>query len=186
MAYIRRTFSTPDRAATADLLEMTRVNLTEGLGTAKTAAAIDWLNAEAYWIDEAAVAVDGRMQPHEWIESHGGLVKVDGLDHHDDHFFPGPTDVAWDVVAAICELGLDAGAASSLVEQYRAQSGDRTIGYRLAFYHVAYLASRLGYASMAAESLAETPDGARFRRSREHYRRSLAALVSRPRSVPRR
>ena len=46
-----------------------------------------------------AVALDGRMLPHEWLETPAGYVKTDALDHHDDHFFPGPQDIAWDVAA---------------------------------------------------------------------------------------
>ncbi|MBZ5585043.1 MAG: hypothetical protein LAQ30_23105, partial [Acidobacteriia bacterium] len=40
--------------------------------------------------DGAAIALDGRMLRHEWLETARGYMKADALDHHDDHFFPGP------------------------------------------------------------------------------------------------
>jgi hypothetical protein len=120
--------------------------------------------------------VDGRMLPHEWILSGGRYLKTDALDHHDDHFFPGPQDIAWDIAGAVVECGIDEDA---LVEQYRKRSGDRTLGERMPFYTVAYLAYRMGYATMAAESLGGAPDGLRFRTLAERYRQALRATALR-------
>jgi hypothetical protein len=131
---------------------------------------------EAARFDEPEVAVDGRLLPHEWIASDGALMKTDALDHHADDFLPGPRDSAWDVAGAVCELGLDGAAAAALVSEYRGRSHDRTIERRLPFYRAAYLAYRIGYANLSAESLRGTPDGARFRTLEARYRRSLAAL----------
>ena len=42
------------------------------------------------------VIADSRMQPHEWLLTPAGQVlKTDSGSHGDDHFFPGPTDIAW-------------------------------------------------------------------------------------------
>ena len=49
------------------------------------------------------VAIDGRMLPHEWLETRMAIVKADALDHHDDHFFPGCQDIAWDIAGASVE-----------------------------------------------------------------------------------
>src|SRR5215469_3144745 len=46
-----------------------------------------------------SVLVDGRMQPHEWISA-DRIFKTDSVDHGDNHFFPGPCDIAWDLAGA--------------------------------------------------------------------------------------
>lgn len=58
-------------------------------------------------------------------------MKVDALDHHADHFFPGVQDAGWDLAAAV-------------------------------FEDVAYPAFRLGYASLACESVRSDTERARF------------------------
>src|SRR5207302_4552914 len=69
---------------------------------------IDWDFDPALLATKNPVLVDGRMQPHEWIRSKDGtIIKVDGCTHGDDHFFPGPTDIAWDLAGAIVEWSLD-------------------------------------------------------------------------------
>jgi len=60
---------------------------------------------------------DARMEPHEWVDG----FKTDATSHGDDHFFPGPTDVAWDLAGAIVGFRLD---PAPLLERYRALSGD--------------------------------------------------------------
>jgi hypothetical protein len=113
------------------------------------------------------------MLPHEWIQTPRGLVKTDALDHHADDFFPGSRDIAWDVAGTIVELGLDEARMKYFVEQYRARSGDGSIDLRVPFYRAAYLAYRIGYTTLAAETLAGTDDGRAFIALRERYRRSL-------------
>src|SRR5690606_38356151 len=69
--------------------------------------------------------VDGRMLPHEWLRRPDGtLAKSDGIAHGDDHFFPGPTDIAWDLAGALVEWRLDASAAERLLGAYERASGD--------------------------------------------------------------
>jgi hypothetical protein len=112
-------------------------------------------------------------------------MKVDALDHHADDFFPGCRDIAWDVAGAVVELGLDGDAETALLERYRQRSRDTTIAARLPFYTAAYLAYRLGYATLAAHSLGSAPDGARFSKAVRRYRRLLAARAERPPAAPR-
>jgi hypothetical protein len=107
-------------------------------------------------------------------------MKMDALDHHDDHFFPGCQDIAWDVAAACLEFELDSGAQHRLVELYRALSHDRTITARLPRYAITYLAFRLGYASLASTTLGDTADGRRFAAEVERYRRLLRRELSQP------
>ena len=169
LAWLRSRFALPDGART-DLTEMVGVNLAE-LG-------FEWRPRKPAKQDgEPPVAVDGRMLPHEWLRTSRGYLKTDALDHHDDHFYPGPVDIAWDLAAAAVEFGMAPAARQALLERYRRASGDRTIAARLPYYTVAYLAARLGYVSLAAEGLRGTRDGEGFDRQRRRYR---AALVSEP------
>jgi hypothetical protein len=126
-------------------------------------------NAGRAWPDPLpqapAVILDGRMLRHEWLETADGYVKTDALDHGDDHFYPGPQDIAWDLAA----FGVEFGGEERLLECYARVSGDRDAAARVPFYRAAYLAFRVGYCELAAQALGDTPDGARFRRERERY-----------------
>jgi hypothetical protein len=106
-------------------------------------------------------------------------MKTDALDHHADDFFPASRDVAWDVAGTIAEFDLDPEGTSYLLAEYASRSNDLTITRRISFYHAAYLAYRLGYATIAAETLDDTPDGRRFTAIQNRYRRSLEALSGR-------
>jgi hypothetical protein len=177
--FIRR-LETGDAARVDDLSHAAEWNIREGLGN-EYARAIAALGTEAETFAEPAVALDGRLQPHEWIDS--GIVawKVDALDHHADDFLPGCRDAAWDVAGAIVEFALPPAAENALMARYARRSGDRTIAMRVPFYAAAYLAYRLGYATVCANSLGESHDGARFTRLAQRYRRLLAARLSRER-----
>ena len=60
------------------------------------------------------------MMPHEWLElPDGRLLKLDGSAHGDDHFFPGPCDIAWDLAGTIVEWKLTAPEAEYFLEEYR-------------------------------------------------------------------
>ncbi len=51
---------------------------------------------------ERPAVCDGRMQHYEWRNvGYERWIKLDASTHGDDHFFPGPTDIAWDL-AGIC------------------------------------------------------------------------------------
>jgi hypothetical protein len=119
------------------------------------------------------VAVDGRMMPHEWIATESGVLKVDGLDHHADDFFPGCRDIAWDLAGACIEWDLPPHAASVLVSRYMRLSGDSAIEQRLPFYEAAYAAYRLGYAHLAASTLHDAAEATRFRSLENTYANRL-------------
>jgi hypothetical protein len=185
LAFVRWRFATGDADSVDEIHEMATVNASEGVGP-WTTAPIDGLAADAREFSEPRVAVDGRMLPHEWIASGDRLVKTDALDHHDDDFWPGCRDIAWDVAGASveCELGPD--ASRYLVAAYERKSGDRTIAERLPFYETAYLAYRLAYTTLAAETLGESADGRAFTRLRQRYRRSLDGRLAHARPASRR
>jgi hypothetical protein len=159
LAFVRREFVTGEPADTGILAEMIEVNT----GHAWTGPIPD----------AAAVALDGRMLPQEWIETADGFVKTDAVDHGDDHFFPGPQDTAWDLAA----LAVEFGGGDYLLERYERVSGDRGVAARLPFYRMAWLAFRLAYAEMAVQTLGDSEDGARFRREGARY---AAAIGSEP------
>jgi hypothetical protein len=124
--------------------------------------------------------LDGRILPHEWVTSAGGCTKVDALDHHDDHFFPGPQDPAWDLASADVEWQLSDDSRRVMLEAYGRVLDDESIAERLPYFRVAYLAFRLGYCTLAIETLGQGGDGARFERLRHRYRRQLGDQLAIP------
>ncbi|MGI9090036.1 MAG: hypothetical protein ACR2GG_02900, partial [Gemmatimonadaceae bacterium] len=129
-------------------------------------------------IEERPVALDGRMLPHEWLRSGDTLIKTDATDHHDDHFFPGTQDIAWDLAATAVEFKLDDRAERYLLERYSAASGDRHIAERVPFYRIAYLAHRVGYATLASETLDPSDDQSRWLAMAAAYRNQLRGALS--------
>jgi hypothetical protein len=123
--------------------------------------------------DRPAVAVDGRMLPHEWLGAGQGFLKADATDHHADHFYPGGADILWDIAGCIVEFQLGNDEQDRFFERYCAASGDRPSRALLAFYEIAYLAFRLGYSTMAAQATAGTADGKRFQALQRGYQRLL-------------
>jgi hypothetical protein len=128
---------------------------------------------------KSPVIADGRMQPHEWLLTERGMLKSDGASHGDDHFYPGPADIAWDLAGAIVEWDMGRDAADSLVRRYGELSGDR-VQHRLPAWLQAYTAFRLGYCKMAAESLSGTAEEERLLRDYRRYRGRARANLTLP------
>jgi len=113
---------------------------------------------------------DGRMQPHEWITDAGGrLLKTDACAHGNDHFFPGPCDIAWDIAGVAVEWDLSPDALQRLLSFYRQLTGDDT-SKRLPVFILAYNVFRLGWCRMAMSSVAGTPDEFGIHRAYAEYR----------------
>jgi hypothetical protein len=104
------------------------------------------------------ILTDGRMHPHEWIRGmNSGIIKVDACTHGDDHFFPGPTDIAWDLAGAIVEWNLDDHGADYLISEFRRISGlDRT--QAMPAFIVAYTVFRVAYWKMALSTVTASPE----------------------------
>lgn len=147
--YLRDAFPAGAPAPFESLREMIWVNGSEGIGRE-----IDVECFRSVVSDGATTKIDGRMLPHEWLLTPGGYLKTDANDHHDDHFFPGCQDIAWDVAGACVEFGLNRGEQEYLVSRM----ADATLPRRMPFYRIAYLSYRLGYARMAGDA-----DDGRFR-----------------------
>jgi hypothetical protein len=126
---------------------------------------------------ERGVIPDGRMQPHEWLlTGKGQMLKTDSGSHGDDHFFPGATDIAWDLAGAIVEWQMNAAQAESFLEMYRHASGDDARA-RIADYMKAYSVFRCAYCMMAANAMQGSEEQARLERAAVTYRASLQQLA---------
>jgi hypothetical protein len=123
------------------------------------------------------IAVDGRMAPHEWVRTPDRLIKTDAVDHHDDHFLPGNTDLAWDVAGFSVEWGLSEAEAAEFADHAAREAGDGTLTTRLPFYEAAYLAFRTGWTHLAASSMANGPDRRGLKRQERRYRDRLAGAL---------
>jgi hypothetical protein len=124
------------------------------------------------------VICDGRMMPHEWLcIDRGDLLKLDAVSHGDNHFFPGPCDIAWDVAGAIVEWEMEGAVRESFVDEYERRSGD-AVRQRLAPYLLAYSAFHLGWCRMAALAMQGEYDEALLERDCRRYR--TVALGLRP------
>jgi hypothetical protein len=178
LAHLRRRFVCERHVSFDGLSEMIDVNVTEGLGPGWRHRLNDLDRFRVILANVPAVAVDGRMLPHEWLRTPHGILKTDAIDHHDDHFFPGPQDIAWDVAGFSAEFGLHERATRDFAGEVAALSGDRSLKARLPFYRIAYLAHRFGYASMAARTLGASQDGKRMAALVRRYRQQLRVAIA--------
>ncbi len=125
------------------------------------------------------VIADGRMLPHKWLRTGSGdLLKVDNASHGDDHFFPGPTDIAWDLAGAIVEWNMQEPAVEKFLSCYHAESGDDP-RHRLPAYALAYSILRMGYYKMAAEAMRGSAEESRLAAHYLHYREIATKLHER-------
>lgn len=119
---------------------------------------------------ERAVIPDGRMHPHEWrLTSDGRMLKTDSGSHGDDHFFPGPCDIVWDLAGAIVEWQMNREQAANFLDMYRRASGDDAQS-RIAGYLTAYVSFRWAYCTMAANAMRGTEEEHRLLRDAARYR----------------
>ena len=183
-AFVRR-FEIGMRDDVAELARAAVSNVHEAIGP-HGADIVAALGRDASLFAGPRVAVDGRLLPHEWIETAAGLVKTDALDHHADDFLPGCRHVAWDLAGASVEFALRPAEEAALVGRYIARSGDRDAARQLPFYSAAYLGYRFAYATLCADTLGPTKDGIAFRRLARRYRRSLAGRLRCRPAGPRR
>ena len=74
---------------------------------------------------ERPVIPDARLLPHEVVRSESGrLYKLDSVNDGDDHLFPGPTDIAWDLAGIVFEWNLSPAAREAFLDRYRHGTGD--------------------------------------------------------------
>lgn len=113
---------------------------------------------------------DAKMSPQEWLLTEDGrFLKVDATSHGDDHFFPGPCDIAWDLAGAMVEWEMDAVGRNALLREYQHLSKDDASG-RIANYLRAYAVFRFAWAKMGAAAMKGTPEEERLMREYRRYR----------------
>jgi hypothetical protein len=128
---------------------------------------------------EHPVIADGRMQPHEWLMTQQGcLLKTDSGSHGDDHFFPGPTDIAWDLAGAIVEWRMNEQQARDFLDRYRRASGDEPAA-RIGGFIKAYAVFRAAYCLMAANAMSGSDEEARLLSVAGEYKEMAAKMEAR-------
>lgn len=156
-------------ADTRQLETMTRVNFEREFGVELRPPC---LRAERPTI------CDSRMMPYEWIRSESGRwLKLDAAIHGDDHFFPGPCDIAWDVAGIVVEWELSASAREFLLDRYELLTAD-PISQRIHDYELAYAIFRLSWSKMAAHSVGDGEEAERLFGEYERYRRWVESHMS--------
>jgi hypothetical protein len=119
------------------------------------------------------VIADGKMQPHECLlTTEGKLLKTDSGSHGDDHFFPGPTDIAWDLAGAIVEWQMNEQQTAEFLNLYHRASGDDASA-RIESFIQAYAVFHLAYCLMAANTMNGSGEAIRLRRAADIYRTLL-------------
>ncbi|HEX5473084.1 MAG TPA: hypothetical protein VFX12_00370 [Vicinamibacterales bacterium] len=170
-------FPAERQAGISTLRHMIDVNAREAFGGEAAATLAHRHTSPAFLEDAPAAALDARMLPHEWLATDGGLMKVDALEHHADHFFPGVQDAAWDLAACLEEFDAPGTVFEAMIDACVRASGDAGIRARLPFFRAAYTAFRLGYATQALADLAGTAEARRFTHVRTRARAGLAAAL---------
>jgi hypothetical protein len=169
----------PDGASrdSVSLEAMTRVNLREEFGSDESDADLTLLAGGP------KIITDSRMMPHAWIRTgEGKLLKTDGSLHGDDHFFPGPCDIAWDLAGAIVEWEMGECVAKHFLAKFAELTGDDARS-RIAAFTTAYAAFRMGYCKMAADAMLGTSEEGRLRRDALKYKEFLAPRLKNSREA---
>jgi hypothetical protein len=126
---------------------------------------------------ENPLLVDGRMQPYEWIApTSGESLKTDAISHGDNHFFPGPCDIAWDLAGTVVEWDLGAEATQFLLRKFRQFSGI-DVSRRIRDYMLAYCVFRLGFCKMAMSTASGSAEESRLDLAYVRYRARAERLL---------
>ncbi len=160
---------------TAELEKMSRFNAGEEFGV-ELPREVTELRVERPTI------CDGRMLPHKWMEVDGHVLKLDAAVHGDDHFFPGPCDIAWDLAGCIVEWNLGEEGAQFFLNAYCEAVAD-AVTERLPAYLLAYAVFRMAYCKMATASMQGAEEEHRLRRDYFRYRAQALRLVERTTKV---
>lgn len=123
------------------------------------------------------VLADARMQPYEWMFSNNTLLKTDAISHGDDHFFPGPCDIAWDIAGTAVEWQLDGKALAYLIAAFERLNGT-TCSADLPLYMLAYAVFRFGFCKMAISTVRGSDEELRLRAACRRYRAVASSLLS--------
>lgn len=167
LLYIQKTMGASLQVSYDQMLEMIYANVKEGLGEGWCRCLEKLSPHTSSLYEEAAVAIDGHMMPHEFLKTDTGIVKVDHIEHHCDQFFHGVQNICWDMAGFLVEFELDKRKREHFLENFT--STDSYVFQRQQFFNVAYLAFRLGYVTLAADSLKGEPDAEGFEKLKKKY-----------------
>jgi hypothetical protein len=122
---------------------------------------------------ERPTVCDARMMPQAWLHAEDGRwLKLDAATYGDDHFFPGPCDIAWDLAGIVVEWELNSSAREFLLARYRQASGDDASS-RMQAYVQAYATFRMAWSRMAAASVGDAEEERRLMCDYRRYRAFL-------------
>jgi adenine/guanine phosphoribosyltransferase-like PRPP-binding protein len=128
-------------------------------------------------VSASPIVVDGRMQPYEWISTgEGKVLKTDAISHGDNHFFPGPCDIAWDLAGAAIEWRLEPDAVEFLLNRFRQLSGIDAQS-RISIHMLAYCVFRLGFCKMALPTVCGSAEEQRLEKAYRYYRGKAEQLL---------
>ncbi len=162
-AWRAREFGVPN-VGESDLETMARVNFQREFGAA--------LEELALPVEHLTVC-DARMMPQAWLRAENGhWLKLNAATHGNDHFFPGPCDIAWDLAGIVVEWELAGPAREFLLAKYQAASGDEASS-RMGSYELAYATFRMAWSRMAAASVGDGEEEGRLMRDYRKYREFL-------------
>ena len=134
--------------------------------------------AESQLRTARVVICDGRMGPREWLRSsRGELLKLNSGNYGNNHFFPGPCDIAWDLAGCIVEWELQPEMQRRLIDEYTARTGD-AIAARLTPYLPAYAIFCMACAKMAASGSQGEAEEEALMRAYRRYRALALRLRS--------
>ena len=157
-------------SGTLQLRQMVEFNVAQEFGITLS------LREDDFYSDRLVVT-DGSMRPYEWIATSSGLMmKVDGVDHGDNHFFPGPCDIAWDLAGASVEWMLSRTRTEYMLNRFRTESG-LDVSSKFDLYRLAYLVFRLGSCKMAISTVKGSPEETRLKAGYENYRAQAYTLL---------
>ncbi len=171
--FVKNKFPASLSASYEKMKEMIHTNIEEGLGGGYVKKFTNIINWSQDWYESDIVGVDGKVMPYEWILSHEKIWKVDQLEHHCDQFFPGCQNILWDIAAFTIEFNLDLDKENEFLDCFAMISKEKGVRERIPFYKTAYLAFKLGYVTIAAESLSGTADSEGFAKDKERYKKKL-------------
>lgn len=162
----------------SQLVEMVQFNLLQEFPDSKMPA-LDRLH------EGPAILNDGKMQPHEWLRTDNGIfLKTDATWHGDDHFFPGPTSVAWDIAGICIEWNLHRDAVQFLSRRIITEPGG-DVRSALPMFFLAYAIFRASWCRMARTAVGGTPDETILDRAYKRYRRIAARILQQVADKPR-
>jgi hypothetical protein len=120
---------------------------------------------------------DARMAPQYWVKTPDSrCLKLEAGIHGDNHFFPGPCDIAWDLAGIIVEWEMSDAAKELLLTEYRRLRND-DVRWRIDAYELAYATFRMAWSKMAAASVDDPAEQETLLRGYARYR-SLASTIA--------